>query len=66
MATTSGRNIEMESDGAHVTFIADCDLGLTGESKWLSASVARDMIARGYAVESDQVGAFRFRPVHAR
>lgn len=53
MATTSGNPIEFESDGAHVTFVQHCDLGTFGESKWMSASVARDLIARGIAVESD-------------
>jgi hypothetical protein len=53
MATTSGNPIKFESDGAHVTFVQSCDLGTYGESKWISASVARDFIARGIAVESD-------------
>jgi hypothetical protein len=51
MATRSGNSIQHESDGAHVTFVESCDLGLTGESKWMSVSVARDLIARGIAVE---------------
>lgn len=62
MATThSSRTIQDESDGVYVTFIIDCPYGLAAdpvrdrpaESKWLSASVARALIAQGYAVESD-------------
>jgi len=62
MATThEDRPIAQESDGAHVTFVKDHHLGLAAdpaterpaESKWLSASVARDLIAQGFAVESD-------------
>lgn len=54
MATTkSNGNIQYESDGVHVTFTRDCDLGLTGESKWMSASIARDVIRAGNAVLSD-------------
>jgi hypothetical protein len=53
MATTSGRPIAVESDSAHVAFVQDSDLGLAGESKWLSASVARDLIKRGIAQESE-------------
>jgi hypothetical protein len=53
MATRSGRPIAFESDSAHVTFVQDSDLGLAGESKWLSASIARDLIKRGIAQESD-------------
>lgn len=61
MATTHGNGIRCESDGAHVTFVKDCAHGLAAdpapnrpaESKWLSASVARDLIKAGFAVESD-------------
>lgn len=60
MATTHGNGINIESDGVHVLFVKDHHLGLAGddatkrpaESKWLSASVARDLIAQGVAVES--------------
>jgi hypothetical protein len=60
MATTHNNPIEIESDGAHVTFVQDHHLGLAAddatnrpaESKWLSASVARDLIKQGIAVES--------------
>lgn len=53
MATTHENDINIESDGAHVIFLRDCPHGLTGESKWLSASTARNLIANGFAVESD-------------
>jgi hypothetical protein len=53
MATTNNRPAALESDGIHVTFVQSCDMGTFGESKWMSASVARDFIARGIAVESD-------------
>jgi hypothetical protein len=62
MATThEDRPIAQESDGAHVTFVKDHHLGLAAdpaterpaESKWLSASVARDLINAGFAVESE-------------
>jgi hypothetical protein len=61
MATTHGSGIDFESDGAHVTFVKDCAHGLAAdaatnrpaESKWLSARVARDLIAQGFAAESD-------------
>jgi len=53
MATTHDRPFALESDGIYVTFVQHCDLGTYGESKWMSASVARDLIARGIAVESD-------------
>jgi hypothetical protein len=53
MATTNGHPIQFESDGALVTFVQSCDMGTHGESKWMSASVARDLIARGIAVESE-------------
>jgi len=36
-----------------ITFIKDCDLGLSGETKQLSPSVAADLVARGYATAVD-------------
>lgn len=61
MATTNGNGINFESDGAHVTFVKDCAHGLAAdpatnrpaESKWISAATARELIAQGFAVESD-------------
>jgi hypothetical protein len=53
MATTSGRSIEHESDSAHVTFVQDCDIALKGQNHWISPSVARDLIKRGIAQESE-------------
>lgn len=53
MATTHDRPLALESDGIYVTFVQHCDMGTFGESKWMSASTARAMIAQGFAVEAD-------------
>ena len=53
MATTNDRPLALESDGIYVLFVKQCDMGNFNESKWMSASVARDLIARGIAIESD-------------
>jgi hypothetical protein len=55
MAQTNSQHgsLAAESDGIYITFVRDCDGGLAAESKWMSASVARDFVVRGFAVESD-------------
>jgi hypothetical protein len=39
------------ADALHLTFVKKCDFGLVAETKWISFSVARDLIKAGFAVE---------------